>query len=71
MTFRELTLLVIIFLLIIPIKIKNSKNLELYNEYDLKLRTTLIKIHYFFTWLVVILYSGVCVLFFLKIWIIN
>lgn len=71
MTFRELTLLVIIFLLIIPIKIKNSKNLEIYDEYDLKLRTTLIKIHYFFTWFVVILYFGVCVLFFLKIWIIN
>ncbi len=48
MTFIQLTLILIIFLLIFPAKIKEPDNIKFYNEYNLRLRTTLVKIYTFF-----------------------
>lgn len=71
MTFRELTLLLIIFLLTIPMKIKDPKNLQFYNDYNFRLRTTLVKIHYFLMWFLIGLYLVTCILFFLNSFYIN
>jgi hypothetical protein len=71
MTFRELTLLLIIFLLIIPMNIKDPKNLQFYNDYNFRLRTTLVKIHYFLMWFLIGLYLVTCILFFLNSFYIN
>lgn len=71
MTFRELTLLLIIFLLTIPMKIRDPKNLQFYDDYNFKLRTTLVKIHYFLMWFLIGLYLVTCILFFLNSFYIN
>jgi len=71
MTFRELTLLLIIFLLTIPMKIKDPKNLQFYNDYNFRLITTLVKIHYFLMWFLIGLYLVTCILFFLNLFYIN
>ncbi len=71
MTFRELTLLLIIFLLTIPMKIRDPKNLQFYDDYNFRLRTTLVKIHYFLMWFLIGLYLVTCILFFLNSFYIN
>jgi hypothetical protein len=48
MTFIHLTLILIIFLLIFPAKIKEPNNIKFYDEYSLRLRSTLVKIYTFF-----------------------
>jgi hypothetical protein len=45
MTFTHLSLILIIFLLIFPPKIKQPTNIQFYDEYTLKLRSTLVKIY--------------------------
>jgi len=64
MTFRQLTLMVIIFFLIVPMQIKKPKDVSHYDEYDLKLRKTLGKIVYLSNLLVVGFYFIACILFF-------
>jgi hypothetical protein len=71
MTFRELTLLLIIFLLTIPMKIKDPENLQFHDDYNFRLRTTLVKIHYFLMWFLIGLYLVTCILFFLNSFFIN
>ncbi len=71
MTFRELTLLLIIFLLTIPMKIRDPKNLQFYDDYNFRLKTTLVKIHYFLMWFLIGLYLVTCILFFLNLFYIN
>lgn len=63
MTFRELTLLLIIFLLTMPIKIKDPENLQFYEDYILRLRTTFVKIYHFSVWFLISLYLITYVLF--------
>ena len=48
MTFTHLSLILIIFLLIFPAKIKEPNNIKFYDEYSLRLRSTLVKIYTFF-----------------------
>jgi hypothetical protein len=71
MTFRELTLLLIIILLTIPMKIKDPENLQYYDDYNFRLRTTLIKIYYFLMWFLIGLYLVTFILFFLNSFNIN
>ena len=44
MTFRQLTLILIIFFLTVPMQIKKPKDTSRYDEYDLKLRATISKV---------------------------
>jgi hypothetical protein len=53
MTFTHLSLLLIIFFLIFPAKIKEPTNIQYYNEYDLKLRSKVVKIYYYLNLLVI------------------
>jgi hypothetical protein len=48
MTFIHLTLILIIFLLIFPAKIKEPDNIKFYDDYSLRLRSTCVKIYTFF-----------------------
>ena len=48
MTFTHLSLILIVFLLIFPAKIKEPNNIKFYDEYSLRLRSTLVKIYTFF-----------------------
>ncbi len=66
MTFRELTLLLIILLLTIPMKIKDPENLQVYDDYNLRLRNTLVKIHYFLMWFLIGSYLIIFLLFLIK-----
>jgi len=45
MTFTHLSLILIIFLLIFSPTIKEPDNIQFYDEYTLKLRSTLVKIY--------------------------
>jgi hypothetical protein len=56
MTFTHLSLIVIIFLLIFSPTIKEPDNIQFYDEYTLKLRSTLVKIYQFLYLLVIGLY---------------
>ena len=56
MTFTHLSLILIIFLLIFPPTIKEPDNIQFYDEYTLKLRSTLVKIYQFLYLLVIGLY---------------
>ena len=47
MTFTHLSLILIIFLLIFPAKIKEPDNIQFYDDYALKLRSTCVKIYTF------------------------
>ena len=47
MTFIHLSLILIIFLLIFPAKIKEPENIQLYDDYALRLRSTCVKIYTF------------------------
>jgi len=44
MTFRQLTLMLIIFFLIVPMQIKKPKDTSHYDEHDARLRVALSKI---------------------------
>ena len=56
MRFRQLTLMLIIFLLIFPSTIKEPDNIQFYDEYALKIRSTLVKIYQCLYLLVIGLY---------------
>ena len=62
MTFTHLSLLLVIFFLIFPAKIKQPTNIQYYNEYDLKLRSKIAKIYYFLNLLVIGFYVTAFVL---------
>ena len=47
MTFIHLSLILIIFLLIFPAKIEESENIQFYDDYVLRLRSTCVKIYTF------------------------
>ena len=47
MTFTHLSLILIVFLLIFPAKIKEPENIQLYDDYALRLRSTCVKIYTF------------------------
>ena len=65
MTFTHLSLILIIFLLIFPAKIKEPENIQFYDDYALRLRSTCVKIYTFFYILVI----GFYILAFLMIFI--
>ena len=56
MTFTHLSLILIMFLLIFSPTIKEPDNIQFYDEYTLKLRSTLVKIYQFLYLLVIGLY---------------
>ena len=62
MTFTHLSLILIIFLLIFPAKIKQPTNIQYYSEHDLKLRSKIAKIYYFLNLLVIGFYVAAFVL---------
>jgi len=53
MTFTHLSLMLIIFFLIFPAKIKEPDNIQYYDAYTLQLRSTLVKIYSFLNLLVI------------------
>ena len=53
MTFTHLSLMLIIFFLIFPAKIKEPDNIQYYDAYTLRLRSTLVKIYSFLNLLVI------------------
>jgi hypothetical protein len=62
MTFTHLSLLLIIFFLIFPAKIKEPTNIQYYSEHDLKLRSKVVKIYYYLNLLVIGFYVAAFVL---------
>ena len=62
MTFTHLNLLLIIFFLIFPAKIKEPTNIQYYSEDDLKLRSKVVKIYYYLNLLVIGFYVAAFVL---------
>jgi hypothetical protein len=62
MTFTHLSLLLIIFFLIFPAKIKEPINIQYYSEDDLKLRSKVVKIYYYLNLLVIGFYVAAFVL---------
>jgi hypothetical protein len=62
MTFIHLSLLLVIFFLIFPAKIKQPNNIQYYSEYDIKLRSKIAKIYYFLNLLVICFYVATFVL---------
>ena len=62
MTFTHLSLLLIIFFLTFPAKIKQPTNIQYYSEHDLKLRSKIEKIYYFLNLLVIGFYVAAFVL---------
>ena len=62
MTFIHLSLLLIIFFLIFPAKIKEPTNIQYYSEDDLKLRSKVVKIYYYLNLLVIGFYVAAFVL---------
>jgi hypothetical protein len=62
MTFTHLSLLLVIFFLIFPAKIKEPTNIQYYSENDLKLRSKVVKIYYFLNLLVIGFYVAAFVL---------
>ncbi len=62
MTFTHLSLLLVIFFLIFPAKIKQPNNIQYYCEYDIKLRSKIAKIYYFLNLLVIGFYVTAFVL---------
>ena len=62
MTFTHLSLLLIIFFLIFPAKIKEPTNIQYFSEHDLKLRSKIAKIYYFLNLLVIGFYVAAFVL---------
>jgi len=62
MTFTHLSLLLIVFFLIFPAKIKEPTNIQYYSEHDLKLRSKVVKIYYYLNLLVIGFYVAAFVL---------
>jgi len=62
MTFTHLSLLLVIFFLIFPAKIKQPNNIQYYSEYDIKLRSKIAKIYYFLNLLVIGFYIAAFIL---------
>jgi hypothetical protein len=62
MTFTHLSLLLIIFFLIFPAKIKWPTNIQYYTDYDLKFRSKIAKVYYFLNLLVIGFYVAAFVL---------
>jgi TRAP-type uncharacterized transport system fused permease subunit len=62
MTFTHLSLLLIIFFLIFPAKIKRPTNIQYYTDYDLKFRSKIAKVYYFLNLLVIGFYVAAFVL---------
>jgi hypothetical protein len=62
MTFTHLSLILIIFFLIFPAKIKEPDNIQYYDAYTLRLRSTLVKIYSFLNLLVVGFYIAAFIL---------
>jgi len=62
MTFTHLSLILIIFLLIFSPTIKEPDNIQFYDEYTLKLRSTLVKIYQFLYLLVISLYVAALII---------
>ena len=56
MTFTHLSLLLIIFFLIFPAKIKEPTNIQYYSKNDLKLRSKVVKIYYYLNLLIIFFY---------------
>jgi hypothetical protein len=72
MTFRQLTLTIIIFFLIVPIQIKKPKDTSHYDEYDLKLRTTFSKVLILSNLMVIGFYLAACMLILIyRIFLVN
>jgi len=62
MTFTHLSLILIIFFLIFPAKIKEPDNIQYYDAYTLRLRSTLVKIYCFLNLLVIGFYIAAFIL---------
>ena len=62
MTFTHLSLLLVIFFLIFPAKIKEPDNIQYYDDYTLRLRSALVKIYSFLNLLVIGFYVAAFVL---------
>ena len=62
MTFTHLSLMLIIFFLIFPAKIKEPNNTQYYDAYTLRLRSTLVKIYSFLNLLVIGFYIAAFIL---------
>ena len=62
MTFTHLSLILIIFFLIFPAKIKEPDNIQYYDAYTLRLRSTLVKIYSFLNLLVIGFYIAAFIL---------
>jgi hypothetical protein len=62
MTFTHLSLILIIFFLIFPAKIKEPDNIQYYDAYTLRLRSTLVKIYSFLNLLVIGFYIATFIL---------
>ena len=72
MTFRQLTLMLIIFFLIVPMQIKKPKDTSHYDEYDLKLRTALSKVIILSNLMVIGFYIAACILILIyRIFLVN
>ncbi|CAN1593143.1 hypothetical protein MCEME18_00153 [Candidatus Pelagibacterales bacterium] len=72
MTFRQITLLLIIFFLVVPIQIKKPKNKFHYDEHNLKIRTTLSKILILSNLMVIGFYLAACILILIyRIFLVN
>jgi hypothetical protein len=62
MTFTHLSLILIIFFLIFPAKIKEPDNIQYYDAYTLRLRSILVKIYSFLNLLVIGFYIAAFIL---------
>ena len=62
MTFTHLSLILIIFFLIFPAKIKEPDNIQYYDAYTLRLRSTIVKIYSFLNLLVIGFYIAAFIL---------
>jgi hypothetical protein len=62
MTFTHLSLMLIIFFLVFPAKIKEPDNIQYYDVYTLRLRSTLVKIYSFLNLLVIGFYIAAFIL---------
>ena len=62
MTFTHLSLILIIFFLIFPAKIKEPDNIQYYDAYTLRLRSTLVKIYSFLNLLMIGFYIAAFIL---------
>ena len=62
MTLTHLSLMLIIFFLIFPAKIKEPDNIQYYDAYTLRLRSTLVKIYSFLNLLVIGFYIAAFIL---------